>query len=402
MQTRGAVLVSGAGVAGTTVAHWLHHHGWDVTVVERAPSLRATGQNIDVRGAGREVIRRMGVEERIARSGTGEVGTRFVDRSGRAVAEFPAGSGDTAGATAEVEILRGQLVATLDELVEGRVEHVYGDSVTEVSQDDTGVDVTFEHAPPRRFDLLVVAEGIRSRTRELVFGAEARIRDLGQYVAYGAIPRTADDDDWWRWMVAGRGRAVMLRPDNVGTTRASLAFLGPLEGLERLEPARQIDRLREVFADIVWQAPRILDALAADHSDFYLDRVAQVYAPAWSRGRIALVGDAAYCASPISGMGTSLALTGAYVLAGELSARPAHGAALSSYEALMRPYVKKAQQLPPGAPRIANPFSRLGVAAFTTGLRLAASRPGRALGDRLFTPPADEIDLPAYAHPSRA
>ena len=395
MQARRTVLISGAGVAGATAAHWLSEHGWDVTVLERAPSLRATGQNIDIRGAGREVIRRMGLAERVARAGTGEVGTRFVDARGRAVAEFPAGTDDTAGATAEVEILRGQLVATLDDLLGGRVEHVYDDSIAAVAQDQAGVDVTFQDAPPRRFDLLVVAEGLRSRTRELVFGGEARIRDLGQYVGYGAIPRTAEDDDWWRWLAAGRGRAVMLRPDNVGTTRASLAFLGPEDGLERLGPARQIERLRAVFADVTWAAPRILDALAADHGDFYLDRVAQVHAPTWSRGRVVLVGDAAYCASPISGMGTSLALTGAYVLAQELAAGPDHGAALRSYEKTLRPYVDKAQKLPPGAPRIANPFSRLGVAALNTGLRLAASRPGRALGGRLFTPPADQISLPA-------
>ncbi len=396
MQSRGSILISGAGVAGTTVAYWLLRDGWEVTLLESADALRATGQNVDIRGAGRQVIRKMDLEDRMARAGTGEVGTRFVDDRGRAIAEFPAGTSDTDGATAEMEILRGQLVATLDEVVRGRVEHLYGDRITAVTQDDGGVKVALQDGPARRFDLLVVAEGVYSRTREMVFGAEPRIRDLGQYVAYGAIPRAADDDQWWNWFAAGRGRAVMLRPDNVGTTRASLAFMGPADGLERLDPVRQIDRLREVFADVTWQAPRILDELAADHHDFYLDRVGQVRAPAWSRGRVVLLGDAGYCASPISGMGTSLALTGAYVLAGELAARPEIGAALRSYETLMRPYVEKAQQLPPGAPRAANPFSRAGVLAFHTLLRVAASRPGRALSGRLFSPPADNISLPDY------
>jgi 2-polyprenyl-6-methoxyphenol hydroxylase-like FAD-dependent oxidoreductase len=402
MTSHGSVLISGAGVAGTTAAYWLHEHGFQVTLLERAAELRATGQNIDIRGAGRQVIRHMGLQDRIAAARTGEVGIRFVDRAGRAVAEFPAntGEGQSDSATAEAEILRGELVIALDELTAG-VEHVYGDRIQALSQDDTGVDVTFEHADPRRFDLLVIAEGIRSGTRTMGFGDEAVIRDLGQYTAYGAIARSPQDDSWWSWLSAGKGRAVMLRPDNVGSTRAALSFLGPAEGLDRLPAEIQLRRLRTLFADVTWQVPRILDALEADHSDFYLDRVGQVHSPTWSRGRVALVGDAAYCPSPISGMGTTLALTGAYVLANELARADDHRSALRSYETLMRPFVTRAQKLPPGAPRIANPYSRLGVQTLNTLLRLGASRPGRGLTTRLLSPPAENIELPDYAAMTR-
>ncbi|GGK22469.1 FAD-binding monooxygenase [Pilimelia terevasa] len=395
MPVRGSVLVSGAGVAGTAAAYWLSRSGWDVVLVERAAALRTAGQNIDVRGAARTVVRRMGLEAHLLAAGTGEVGTRFVDRRGRTVAEFPAGTADTDGPTAEMEVLRGELVASLDALLRDRVAHRYGDSVRAVVQDAEGVDVEFAHGPPGRFDLLVVAEGFHSHTRRLVFG-DVRLRDLGQYMAYGTVPRTAEDDHWWRWLPAGRGRAVMLRPDNVGTTRALLAFLGPPTGLERRAPREQVAHLREVFADVGWAAPRILGALAADHDDFYLDRVGQVHAPRWTHGRVALTGDAAYCPSPISGMGTSLALTGAYVLAGELTARQDHAAAWGAYEALMRPYVRRAQQLPPGGPRLVNPVSGVGVSVLHTVMRLAASRVGRAVTARLFAPPADSIALPAY------
>lgn len=397
MTTRGSVLISGAGVAGATAAYWLHRYGWDVTVLERAPALRASGQNIDVRGAGRQVARHMGIEQRIARAGTGEAGTRFVDGRGRPIAEFPAGTGDSDGATAELEILRGELVALLAGLTGDSVEYVYGDYITDVAADDEGVTVSLAGAPQRRFDLLVIAEGIRSRTRRLVFGDEVRLRDLGQYTAYGTIPRLPDDDAWWRWHSAPGGRAVTLRPDNVGTTRATLSYMTPPLGHENLDAGRQIEVLRKTFADVGWQTPRILAALTANHDDFYLDRVGQVHAPSWSRGRVALLGDAAYCASPISGMGTSLSLTGAYLLAGELSRHDDPVAGLRSYESVMRPYATKAQKLAPGAPRIANPDSRAGVRALNTALRIAASRPVRALGGRLFTPPADEIVLPAYA-----
>lgn len=397
MTARGSVLISGAGVAGTAAAFWLHRYGWDVTVLERAPALRASGQNVDVRGAGRQVARHMGIEQRIAQAGTGEAGTRFVDERGRAIAEFPAGTGDSDGATAELEILRGDLVALLAGLAADKVEYVYGNHIADVAPDDDGVTVSFADGPQRRFDLLVIAEGIRSRSRRLVFGDEVRLRDLGQYTAYGTIPRQADDDDWWRWHAVPGGRAVMLRPDNVGTTRATLCYMTPPLGHEDLDAGRQIEALRETFADVRWQAPRILDALAENHDDFYLDRVGQVHAPSWSRGRIALLGDAAYCASPISGMGTSLSLTGAYLLAGELSRHSEPDAGLRSYESLMRPYATKGQKLAPGAPRIANPDSRAGVRTLNAALRLAASRPMRALGARLFTPPADDIDLPRYA-----
>jgi 2-polyprenyl-6-methoxyphenol hydroxylase-like FAD-dependent oxidoreductase len=396
MTDHGSILISGAGVAGPALAYWLHRYGWRTTVLERAPELRASGQNVDVRGAGRQVARLMGLEGEIARAGTGEVGTRFVDRRGRTVAEFPAGTGDSDGATAELEILRGELVRLLVEQTTGTTEYVYGDQITALDEDDDAVTVSFAQAPARRFDLVLIAEGMRSRTRRLLFGDTVRLRDLGQYTGYGTIPRTDGDDQWWRWCIADRGRAVMLRPDNLGTTRATLSFLAPPSEYEDLDAERQIAVLRAAFADAGWESGRILDAFAADSSDFYLQRTAQVYAESWSRGRVALVGDAAYCASPISGMGTSLSLTGAYVLAGEIGTRRDHREAFRSYEALLRPYVAKAQKLPPGAPRVANPMTGLGVRVLEAGLRVAGSGPARKLGSKLFTPPADEFTVPRY------
>jgi 2-polyprenyl-6-methoxyphenol hydroxylase-like FAD-dependent oxidoreductase len=396
MTDHGSILISGAGITGPALAYWLHRYGWRTTVLERAAGLRASGQNIDVRGAGRQVARLMGLEDAIARAGTGELGTRFVDRAGRTVAEFPAGTGDSDGATAELEILRGELVRLLVEKTTGATEYVYDDQITAVHEDDHGVTVSFARAPARRFDLVLVAEGMRSRTRRLIFGDTVRLRDLGQYTGYGTIPRTPDDDRWWRWCIAGRGRAVMLRPDNLGTTRASLSFLAPPSGYEDLGPADQIEVLRDAFAGAGWQSRRVLDAFAADHGDFYLQRTAQVHAESWSRGRVALVGDAAYCASPISGMGTSLSLTGAYVLAGEIATRGDHREAFRSYEALLRPYVATAQKLPPGAPRIANPMTGPGAAVLRTALRVAGSGPARRLAERFFTPPADEFTVPRY------
>lgn len=399
------VLITGASIAGPALAFWLHRFGGRPVVLEKAPALRTGGQNIDVRGAGREVARRMDLEDDIRSAGTGELGARFVDGSGKTVARFPAGTTDSAGASAELEILRGDLARLLVGRTTDHVEHRFGDWVTELVDhgDDArdGVTVSFAHAPDERFDLVVAADGIGSSTRSLALGSEVEIRSLGMETAWATITRTAADDDWWRWYSTTGGRAINLRPDPVGTIRASLSYpsarsqAGP--GAEQRTLPEQRALLHELFDDAGWEAARVLDGI--DHTDdLYWQTLGQVRAPRWSRGRTAVLGDAAYCASPVSGMGTSLALVGAYVLAGELAAHVHHRDAFAGYERIMRPYVAQAQALPPGVPRIANPRSRAGVEAFRLGLRIGSTPLVGKLGGRLFRPPADRIDLPDYAH----
>lgn len=403
---RTRVLISGASIAGPALAYWLDHYGFETTIVERAPELRTGGQNVDVRGAGREVARRMGLEDDVRAATTGEVGTRFVGPAGGTVAEFPAGTSDSGGATAELEILRGDLARllvghTTGDGPGGGTTYRFGDRITGLREDDGGVVVSFEHAPDERFDLVVAADGIGSSTRRLVFGDEPTIRSLGLETSYATIPRTATDDDWWRWYNAAGGRSITLRPDAHGTIRAAMSFVTDRTreraGAERRTVDEQRARLREIFGDAGWEARRVLDGF--DHADdLYFESVGQVHAPRWSSGRVVLLGDAAYCASPVSGMGTSLSLAGAYVLAGELASHRHHRDAFAGYERLMRPYVEQAQKLPPGVPRVANPTSRAGVALFHAGVRLASTRVAGRLGARFTTPPADALDLPDYSH----
>ncbi|ROS77717.1 2-polyprenyl-6-methoxyphenol hydroxylase-like FAD-dependent oxidoreductase [Curtobacterium sp. PhB130] len=404
---RGRVLISGASIAGPALAYWLHRYGFATVIVERAPALRTGGQNIDVRGAGREVSRRMGIEDDIRAATTGEVGTRFIGPRGATIAEFPAGTTDSGGATAELEILRGDLAQLLVDRTETDTEYRYGDRITGMVQHDAGngdpagVTVHFEHAPDERFDLVIAADGIGSSTRRLVFGDEPEIRSLGLETTFGTIPRTDADDDWWRWYNAPGGRSITLRPDAHGTIRATMSIVTDRKreraGSERRDLDAQRRHLHEAFADAGWEARRVLAGFdAAD--DLYAESIGQVRAPRWWDGRVALVGDAAYCASPVSGMGTSLSLTGAYVLAGELAAHVDHRDAFRGYERIMRPYVAQAQQLPPGTPRVANPKSRLGIAVFGAAVRIVATPLVGRLGERFSTPPADAIDLPDYAH----
>ncbi|MDN4640445.1 FAD-dependent monooxygenase [Agreia sp. PsM10] len=400
--SRQRVLISGASIAGPALAYWLNRYGYETTIIERAPELRTGGQNVDVRGAGREVSRRMGIEDDIRAATTGEVGTRFIGRNGVTKAEFPAGTSDSGGATAELEILRGDLARLLVARTAGDTDYRFGDRITGLADSpENGVTVSFEHAGDERFDLVIAADGIGSSTRRLVFGDEPTIRSLGLETSYATIPRTAADDDWWRWYNAPGGRSITLRPDAHGTIRAALSFVTDRHreraGSERRSIDEQRVRLREKFGDAGWEAQRVLEGIdAAD--DLYFESIGQVHAPRWTSGRFALVGDAAYCASPVSGMGTSLSITGAYVLAGELAAHVHHRDAFRAYERIMRPYVDQAQKLPPGVPRVANPKSRAGVALFGAAVRVASTPIIGRLGDRFFTPPADSIDLPDYAH----
>lgn len=375
------VLVSGASIAGPAVAFWLNRAGHQVTLVERAKKLRGAGQNIDVRGPAREVLRRMDLEDVALQQKTGELGIRFVDECDAVLAEFPAGRDDSAGATAELEVLRGALARILVQAGRSHVAYEFGDHIEQVAQRGDAVDVTFAGGSPREFDLLVIAEGAQSPTRRMVFG-QVPLRRLGLYTAYGSIERHDEDDQWWTWFNAVGGRSITLRPDNVGTTRVALSFLSRQLDYQDLPAAEQREVLRHKYSGVGWKAPRILDALATGE-ELYVDDLTQVRAPNWVRGRIVLLGDAAWCATPISGMGTSLALTGAYLLAGELSCAPTIAAGLRAFEARMRPVVNQAQRLPPGTPRLAHPKSRAGLTALQTALRVAGSRPVRAVAQRV-------------------
>lgn len=388
------VLVTGGSIAGPAAAYWLERIGYDVTVLERAPEPRRGGQNIDVRGQAREVLERMGLFDAVRDAGTGEVGLRFVDESGGTVSEFGTdGEGD--GPTAELEILRGDLAEILRDACGDRVTWSYGDHVVDLAESPTGVTVTLDGGATHEFDLVVVAEGPRSQTRDLVMtGDRAPVLDrLGMFCAWLTIPRTADDDQWWRWLNAPGSRSVHLRPDNAGTTRAMLNVMTDETGLADLAPDALRADLRERFADVGWETPRILAALD-DADDLYVDDLTQVRCPTWSHGRVVLLGDAAWCVTPIGGFGTSLALIGAYVLAAQLQRSPSHVEAFAAYDAWLRPLVDDVQDLPPGTPRLANPRSRLGVALFRTGTRIAASAPVRAVTSRLGSDSDDERPLP--------
>ncbi|MEU6814445.1 FAD-dependent monooxygenase [Streptomyces sp. NPDC046860] len=384
-------VVSGASIAGLSAAHWLRRTGWRVTVVERAPAFRDGGQNVDVRGVAREVLDRMGLFGAVKALNTTETGAVLVDGRGRVTAGLPSGGPD--GATAELEILRGDFArAILRNLPDG-VEIVYGDTITGTEDDGDSVTVTTAGGRVLRAGLLVVAEGVRSATRDRVFGELVDRRPLGVNMVFGTIPRTASDDDRWRWYGTVGGRQVHLRPDNHGTTRAVLSYLRD-EDLAALDRGRALARVRARYAGAGWEAARVLDGFDASE-DVYVDHLTQIRVPVWHRGRVCLVGDAAWCVTPLGGGGASLALTGGYVLAACLSsAGTGTEAALAAYERWMRPLVDSVQRLPPGVVRAAYPRTRFGLALRTLAVRALTSPPLAPLAARFTQVAATDRPLP--------
>lgn len=398
------ILVSGAGIAGPTLALWLARAGAHVTIVERAPALRAVGQNIDIRGAGLEVIRRMGLEDTIRQNLTNEEGFAFVDANNRTRAQFGVDrSGKGKSLTSDTEILRGTLAKILYDGTKETAEYIFGDYVKSVDDTEKGIQVTFANSTPQRdFDLLIAGDGLGSPTRSLIFpdAQKSCIRPLNQYISYFSIPSQESDGTWARWYNAPGRRCILTRPNGAGKTMVFLAIMSTtsekLQNHSSLPQLEQKSLMHDLFADAGWEASRVLAGM--DHcDDFYMQSNAQVKLDSWSKGRMGLIGDAAYCPSPISGMGTSVAIVGAYILAGEISKHGSdYGKAFEAYESLMRPYVDKAQKLPPGAPAIANPETAWGIGVLNAVLGFVSWSGLPGLLGRFGGPPADGIVLPEY------
>lgn len=389
------ILITGASIAGNTAAAVLADQGVDVTVVERAPAFRDGGQNVDVRGVGREVIRRLGLEAAALEHGTGEEGTAWVNEDGSEAARFEVDDSDSDGPTAEMEILRGDLARLFYDAAKDRATYRFDDRIAAVDNRPDGAHVTFASGKTETFDAVVVAEGVGSATRELVFTQENEPRWMDMTIAYFTIPRTADDDRLWRWFNAPGRRSVSLRPDRHGTTRAMLSISKESEGEQDWDVERQKAFLHERFADAGWETPRILAAMDKT-DDFYFDVLRQVRMPRWSSGSVALTGDAAWCATPLAGVGTTLAVTGAYVLAQELLRNDDVATAFEQYEAQMRPMVEDGQGIPKIAPRLMHPKSRLGIKLLHGVLGIVSSDIVRDLSAKLIGGPGKEADLSRY------
>lgn len=300
------ILISGAGIAGPATAFFLAKAGAKVTVVERAPEPRTGGQNVDIRGHGLTVIRRMGLEDTVRSKTTHEKGLRFVNAQNISRADFPVDDGQ--GFTSDIEIMRGDLGLILYEATKGKVRYMFEESIKSISEKADHIDVEFEHGSPTKpFDVVVAADGWSSRTRKLAFDSNVTrycLNDLGQWAAWFTIPHKHSDTDWARWYNATGKRMILLRPDNAKITRASLWAMpsdNKMDQVATMSTAEQKTHWADSFEDAGWEAQRVVEGMQ-QANDFYMQKIAQVKLSQWSSGRTVLVGDAGYCPSPISGM----------------------------------------------------------------------------------------------------
>ncbi|EWM12590.1 FAD-dependent monooxygenase [Kutzneria sp. 744] len=384
------ILVSGASIAGPTTAYWLHRHGFEVTVVEQAPTLRAGGSAVDFRGEQLEILRKMGVLPQIEALSTQMGDVTIVDRDGRFEAKVPA-----AVMSGEVEIPRGDLSRVLYEHTKDKVEYVFGDKITSLTEHAGGVDVTFQKGAPRTFDLVVGADGSHSGVRSLAFGPEQDFAtDLGYYVAYFTVPNHLGlDHDGQMYSEPNLGVMVTSHLDQ-DTMGVAMYFASEPLTYDRHDVEQQKRILIDRFRDAGWEVPTILDGLARTDTLFF-DSLTQIRLDKWSKGRVVLVGDAAWAGGPGSG-GTGLGMIGGYVLAGELATKSSYSAAFEAFEEVIRPTAKMGQNQAKQSGGFFAPGSDRSIRNRKYVYRVLNTKPMTGLLTWLVNRSADSLQLPDY------
>ncbi len=390
------IVINGAGIAGTALAWWLRKSGHDVLLVERSPQFRRGGYAIDFWGIGYDVAEKMGLLPRILELGYQVKEMRYVDGDDRIRGGFPVDVFGRMTRNRYTQLRRTDLAATIYAALDDGVETIFGDSVAQIEERGDCVRVGFERAAPREADLVIGADGLHSRVRELAFGAQGNFEvPLGYHVAAFEIDGYRPRDDLVAVSHAVAGRQITRLSMRDDKTLFLFVFRDEyLHGGTASNTSGRKALLSNAFADVGWETPRILDAM--QHAgDFYFDRVSQIRMDDWSCGRIALIGDAAACVSLLAGEGTGLAMAEAYVLAGELHAcKNDHREAFTRWQARMLPFLAAKQR---SAAKFASSFAprtTLGVAFRDRVSRLlriplfANWLVGRAVHD--------DIELPDY------
>ncbi|AIJ18206.1 FAD-dependent monooxygenase [Streptomyces lividans] len=367
------VLVAGGGIAGHALAYWLARGGHRVTVRERYPDLRATGAQIDLRGQGIEAVRRMGLLDTVRGRLVDEAGVAFLDARGRPRATLMANTSGRGrqSLTSEYEIMRGDLVRILHEATGNDVEYVYGTSVDGFDQDEHEVVAHCSDGSSETYDLLVAADGQGSRLRRAILpdGTDPYWR-VGIHMAYWFVPRIASDSNVRDTCMVPGGRQIMRRSHNPTETQVYFVLRedsAQASAIHREPVEKQQEFWASRFRDAGWQTERFVEGMRTSPF-FYSQEIVQVRTDTWSRGRVVLAGDAAHCASPYSGMGTSGGLVGAHVLAGEINRCPDDlPTALAHYDTTLRPFTDEIQgEVNPRLLKLAMPMTQRAIDAFLT------------------------------------
>lgn len=366
------VLISGASIAGPVLAYWLARYGFDVTVVERAPTLRKTGGHaVDLFRPAMAISEQMGVLPRIEERATGTTRLSIYRDGARRPIHVDLTKIYGAASDRHVEVMRDDLSEIYYDATDA--EYLFGDSIAAISPDG---EVTFEHATPRTFDVVVGADGLHSNVRRLVFGDEAGVtRFLGGHLAVASVPKALAPEGEMLGHV-GVGRiAGIYSAQHLDDARALFMFHSPELQYHHRDVLRQKNLLRDAFAGMHPRVDGWLEQLD-DAPAFYFDSITQLQLDRWSRGRVTLVGDAGYCPGPAVGGSTSLAVIGAYVLAGELArAGGDYAAAFAAYEQQMREPVRRSRAFARKAATTVVPGSAAALWAVTRGAQLVSALP---------------------------
>jgi len=388
------ILISGAGIAGPTLAYWLCQYGFTPTIVEKAPALRTGGYIVDFWGAGYDLAEKMGILPEVTSKGYQVQEVRVVNSRGQRVAGFPAKPFARVSQGRFTSVPRSELARSIFNTVAPEIETIFNDSIVGIAQSERAATVKFESGSERDFDLVIGADGLHSTVRELVFGAA----DYEKYLGYKVAAFTADNyeprDELTYLMYTEVGQQVSRFSMRNNRTMFLFIFADSDSHMET-SIAGQKSVLRSRFGGQGWECDQILASLDRT-DDLYFDRVSQIRMPGWSSGRVALVGDAAFCVSLLAGQGSALAMIAAYVLAGELHrANGDHAVAFSRYERLFGPFVLNKQK---AATRFASSFApKSKFSMFLRNQIMNLMRIGWVADLAVGRDLADRIELPDYS-----
>lgn len=414
------ILISGAGITGNALAFWFSKIGHDVTVIERHPTMRSTGLQIDLRGHGVEVLKRMGLEPAFRSKQVPERGLQIVDANDRRWAYFPAnktGKG-LQSFTTDAEIMRGDLCNIIYSATKDRAKYVFGTSIKSFEEHDGLVKVQLTNGSTDYYDLVVGADGMWSRTRKMMFGPDTKdtFRPLGDsWVGYFTMPRPVKEKEEYlaTMFFAPDHRFVMTRRHDPHTMQVYIAYKSDQDRLKsagRRNIVEEKEIFQEAYKDVGWQMTDILHAMK-ESKDFYCERMGLVTLDTWSQSRVTLVGDAAYCPTAMTGMGTTCGVVGAYILAGEISEHCEHGnrvnattqqekndlaRALKSYETKFRPFMQQVQDGVSDNTFSMIPSSPWGIVIMCWLLWLVALLRLNVLGKYVLREEVKGWDLPKY------
>jgi 2-polyprenyl-6-methoxyphenol hydroxylase-like FAD-dependent oxidoreductase len=340
------IIINGVGIAGPTLAYWLRRGGHDVLLVEEAPHFRTGGYVMDFGLVGYDIAEKMCLIPRLRELGYQVGKVRFADRQGSTIADVPTDAFNYLTHGRFITLRRSDLAATIFDALGGTVETIFGDSVANIEEAGKFVRVCFDHASPRDADLVIGADGLHSRIRQLMCGPDAGIEvSLGYHVAAFEVDgyRPRDELVYVGYGVPGRQvwRFSMREDKTLFLFVFADKFL-PTESRTVEQDRKSV--LTNIFADVGWECSQIISAMASTNN-LYFDRVSQIRLDRWTKGRTALVGDAAACVSLVAGEGAGLAMAESYILAGELrNCDGDYGAAFARYEKRLMPFLKRKQK----------------------------------------------------------